>query len=127
MVLKFIFLFAGLSGFLGVALGAFGAHGLRGKLDASAMHAYETAVSYQLFHTLALLVCLLLTIQLGKYWAFTYASFAFTIGILLFSGSLYLLTVFGLKVLGPVTPLGGIFLLAGWILLSLGIWQKFQP
>ena len=127
MITKYIFLFASVSGFIGLALGAFGAHGLRGKLDDSAMHAYETAVSYQLFHSLALLVCLILMTQLGKYWAFTYASYAFSIGILLFSGSLYLLTVFGLKMLGPITPPGGIFLLAGWLLLSLGIWQKYQP
>ena len=126
MITKYIFLFAGFSGFIGVALGAFGAHGLRGKLDESGMHAYETAVSYQLIHTLALLVCLVLMTQLGKYWAFTYASFAFSIGILLFSGSLYLLTVFGLKIFGPITPLGGIFLLAGWVLLSLGIWHKYE-
>ena len=120
---KIIFTFAGFSGLVAVALGAFAAHGLKGKLDQQLLHAFETGVNYQMFHTLVLLQTCFMIQQWGKNWALEYASYAFAMGILLFSGSLYLLALTSMKWLGPITPLGGLFFILGWALLALGIWQ----
>ena len=122
-MLKIIFTFAGISGFVAIALGAFGAHGLRGRLDEASMHAFETAVSYQISHTLVIIFCCIMIEQWGRHWTLEYAAYAFTVGILLFSGSLYLLTVLKITYLGPVTPLGGLCFLIGWTLLTIGIWH----
>jgi uncharacterized membrane protein YgdD (TMEM256/DUF423 family) len=121
---KLALLFAALSGFLSVGLGAFAAHGLRGSLDPRLMNAFETGVSYQMQHSLALLFVGVLSLVWGRHWALDYASYAFMLGIVLFSGSLYLLALTGWKWPGPITPLGGLSFLAGWVLLSIGIWQK---
>ena len=122
-MIKLVFIFAGLSGFLAVALGAFAAHGLRGKLDDRLMHAFETGVSYQISHTLVLILCCVMIEQWGKHWSLEYAAYSFALGIVFFSGSLYLLAVTGMKWLGPVTPIGGLFFMIGWLLLTVGIWQ----
>ena len=122
-MLKLLYIFAGISGFLSVALGAFGAHALRGNLSDRLMHAFETGVAYQLNHTIVLLISCLLIEHWGKHWSLEFAAYGFAVGIVLFSGSLYLLAVTGAKWLGPVTPLGGLFLLAGWCFLTIGIWQ----
>jgi uncharacterized membrane protein YgdD (TMEM256/DUF423 family) len=121
---KWAFLFAAISGLLSVGLGAFAAHSLRGRLDARLMSAFETGVSYQFTHTLALLgVCILMTLW-ERHWSLVYAGYAFMVGIVLFSGSLYLLALTHMKWPGPVTPLGGLFFMLGWALLAVGIWQK---
>jgi len=125
-MLKVIFTFAGLSGLVSVILGAFGAHALRGKLDERLMHAFETGVNYQLGHSIVLLICCMLIQQWGKHWSLEFAAYSFTAGIILFSGSLYLLAITGMKWLGPVTPIGGLCLIVGWTLLSIGIWQNSQ-
>ena len=117
-------MFAAVSGFLSVGLGAFAAHGLRGSLEPRMLSAFETGVSYQLQHSLALLFVGLLSLVWGRHWALDYASYGFMLGIVLFSGSLYLLALTGWKWPGPITPLGGLALLGGWALLSVGIWQK---
>jgi len=122
-MLKLIFTFAGISGLISVVAGAFGAHALRGKLDDRLMHAFETAVSYQISHSLILIVCCLLLEQWGRHWAMEYAAYAFAAGIVLFSGSLYLIALVDARWLGPVTPLGGLCLILGWAMLSIGIWQ----
>ncbi|MBL4679850.1 MAG: DUF423 domain-containing protein [Pseudomonadales bacterium] len=123
-MLKVIFIFAGISGLVSVVLGAFGAHGLRGKLDERMMHAFETGVNYQMTHTLALLICCLFIQQWGKHWSLEYAAYSFTLGIFLFSGSLYLLAMTGMKWLGPITPIGGLCLIIGWCFLTIGIWRN---
>lgn len=104
---------AALSGFLAVGLGAFGAHSLKSTLVASGMtDVWEKAVLYHLVHALVLLM---LARELpARRWAYL----CFAIGMLLFSGSLYLLAVSGVRWLGAITPLGGLCLLAGWFLLS---------
>jgi uncharacterized membrane protein YgdD (TMEM256/DUF423 family) len=104
-------------GFTGVAAGAFGAHGLKGRLSLDEMAVFETAVRYQMWHALALF---------GAAWACSQwpgrapraAGACFAIGILLFSGSLYALALTGLHALGAVTPFGGLALMAGWVLLG---------
>lgn len=104
---------AALSGFLSVALGAFGAHGLKGVLDQYGKGIYETAVQYHMYHSLALLAVGALQICRPKC-NLKLSGGSFIIGMVLFSGSLYLLALTGLKWLGAVTPVGGITLLLGW-------------
>lgn len=110
-------LIGALSGFLGVAAGAFGAHALRGRLGADDLAIFETAARYQMYHALALLA----VAWAADRWpgpATTSAGWLFAGGTLVFSGSLYLLVLSGARWLGAVTPLGGLALLAGWLALG---------
>lgn len=109
-----LLLAAAVLGAVGVALGAFGAHGLRARLDAHALGVWETAVRYHLVHAVALLA-----IALSPHAAALRASgWLFAAGIALFSGSLYVLALGGPRALGPVTPLGGLAFIAGWLWLA---------
>jgi len=109
-----------LFGFLSVALGAFGAHSLKNILDEYGKSVYEKAVLYQMFHSMALFAVGVLQ-HLFKGISFSPAGFGFLIGILLFSGSLYVLAITGIKWLGAITPIGGIAFLFGWAWLISGI------
>jgi uncharacterized membrane protein YgdD (TMEM256/DUF423 family) len=104
---------------LGVALGAFGAHGLKGRLDDYSMGVYEKAVLYHFLHALGLLIVSILP-RVGAISpsAATWVCSLLLAGILLFSGSLYVLALSGMTILGAVTPLGGIAFLAAWFLLA---------
>ena len=105
----------------GVVLGAWGAHGLAAFIGRTDVHAWETAVLYQFFHALALLmVGVLAQRRAGR--ALKIAIYLFIIGTLLFSGSLYLLMLGAPAWLGPVTPIGGTALIAGWLSLLVGVW-----
>jgi len=104
---------AAINGGLAVAAGAFGAHGLQGRIDAQALQVFETAARYQMYHALALAVAALMMRDAAAGPATTAAAF-FLAGILLFSGSLYLLALTGTKALGIVTPFGGLCFLLGW-------------
>ncbi len=108
---------AALSGFLAVALGAFGAHGLKLYLSSDMLVVYQTAVHYQFIHTLALLVVAILMFQFPQVGLLMWAGLAFIAGIIIFSGSLYLLSLSGIKWLGAITPIGGLGFLVGWFLL----------
>ncbi len=110
---------AAICGFLGVALGAFGAHGLKAHLSAQQLQTWHTAVQYHLIHSLALLGVAILMHQSPKP-LISGAGFCFLLGIVLFSGSLYGLALSGPRWLGPITPLGGLMFLLGWLLLALG-------
>lgn len=124
MSVKYFFLFTGLSGLVSVILGAFGTHGLRGKIEDNMLQAFETGVSYQLSHTLALFgVCILMQMW-GVKTALQVAGYGFIIGIVLFSGSLYGLALTGVKWFGPVTPVGGIALISGWAALTYAVWKN---
>jgi uncharacterized membrane protein YgdD (TMEM256/DUF423 family) len=114
---KTFLLIGAVAGFLAVALGAFGAHGLRSRLSPEMLAVFETAVRYHMYHALAIV---LVALMLGRFdgWMFRAAGWAFTVGIVLFSGSLYLLAVTGVTILGAITPLGGVALLLGWGLLA---------
>lgn len=103
-----------ISGFLAVALGAFGAHALKNRLDAYAQGIYQTAVHYQFVHTLALLACALLMLHWQKTTSLMVSATAFAVGIVIFSGSLYILSLTGIRWLGAVTPIGGAAFLLGW-------------
>lgn len=104
-------------GALSVAFGAFGAHALWARLDAGALATFETGARYQMYHALALLAvgCLAARQPSG---ATDTAGLAFVVGIILFSGSLYLMTLLGIRALGAITPLGGVAFLVGWIALA---------
>ena len=104
---------------LAVAAGAFGAHGLRNKLDAYSMSVYEKAVFYHFVHALGIL----LIAVLARTGAITSAgqgraAWLLFIGILIFSGSLYALAISGIRILGAITPIGGVAFIAGWLVLA---------
>ncbi|MCQ3001892.1 DUF423 domain-containing protein [Pseudomonas syringae] len=121
MVRSFLML-AALFGFTGVALGAFAAHALKNRLSPEYLAIFHTGVLYQLIHALAILGVAVLAAQLpGR--LMTWAGFSFALGIVLFSGSLYLLTLTGISKLGIITPFGGLAFLVGWALLGLTAWR----
>jgi uncharacterized membrane protein YgdD (TMEM256/DUF423 family) len=108
---------------IAVAAGAFGAHALRGRLEPDMLAVFETAVRYQMYHALALLAVAWGTTR----WPDGSAALAgglFVAGIVLFSGSLYVLALSGMRWLGAVTPLGGLCFLAGWGTLAWTIWRR---
>ena len=115
---RLFLLLAGINGFLGVALGAFGAHGLRGALanavdGARRIEVWETAAHYQLLHALALALAAYLAQRTASPLA-NLAGYLFQAGIVIFSGSLYSLSISGVRALGAITPLGGLCFLAAW-------------
>ncbi|MDY0937741.1 DUF423 domain-containing protein [Pseudomonas viridiflava] len=121
-MLRSFLMLAAFFGFTGVALGAFAAHGLKGRLTAEYLTIFQTGVLYQLVHALALLGVAVLAAQLpGR--LVTWAGISFAIGILLFSGSLYALTLSGISKLGIITPFGGLAFLFGWATLGLAAWR----
>ena len=116
---------AALSGLLAVGLGAFGAHALRAKLTDEALQVFQTGVSYQMYHALALLAVGIVLARFstdGSVWL-TASGWLFVAGSVLFSGSLYLLALTGTTWLGAITPLGGLAFLAGWLALAIGVWR----
>jgi uncharacterized membrane protein YgdD (TMEM256/DUF423 family) len=112
-----------IAGGLGVVLGAFGAHGLKARVDTDLLAVFETGVRYHMYHALALLV-------VG--WAATRwpgasvaaAGWSFVLGIVVFSGSLYLMTLTGARWLGAITPLGGVAFIVGWVALAVGAFKN---
>lgn len=110
---------AALLGAAGVGLGAFGAHGLRGQLGAQGLETWQTAVTYHLIHALAVLaVGVWLRVAAAAPAVTAFAGWSFVTGVVLFSGSLYLLALGGPRWLGPVTPLGGVAFIVGWLALA---------
>lgn len=114
---------AALSGFLAVALGAFGAHGLKQRLSVDLLAVYQTGVQYHFYHTFALLVVGLLLLQMPGNGALRWSGILFIVGIVIFSGSLYVLSLTGVRWLGAITPLGGVAFLAAWLLLARAAWM----
>ena len=107
---------AGLLGFLGVLLGAFGAHGLKSRIEPAMLETFEVGVRYHLVHAVALLVVALMS-QQQSCSCIKVAGWSFTVGIVIFSGTLYVLAVTGMKWLGAITPIGGVAFMVGWIAL----------
>jgi uncharacterized membrane protein YgdD (TMEM256/DUF423 family) len=103
--------------FVAVLAGAFGAHGLKTRLEPEALDIYEVAVKYQMYHSLALILVGVLSYQPSA--KLSAAAWAFVSGIIIFSGSLYLLALTGLRWLGAITPIGGVAFLIGWLVLTL--------
>jgi uncharacterized membrane protein YgdD (TMEM256/DUF423 family) len=107
-------------GALAVALGAFGAHGLKTRVDADLLAVFETGVRYHMYHALALLAVGLTAMTRNSAWI-NAAGWLFVIGIVVFSGSLYLLTATGMRWLGAITPIGGVAFIVGWAALAVGV------
>ena len=120
-MLNALMTFGALSAATSVVLGAFGAHALKGKLSISSQATFETAVHYQMTHSLGLLLVGVLMIVLGVKTPWLTAAWSFTVGIFLFSGSLYGLALLGWRWLGPVTPVGGALFIVGLLALAYGL------
>ena len=109
-----------ISGGLAVMIGAFGAHGLKDKLTEKMLANYMTGVEYHFYHTFALLAVGLLAMHFQPR-LLTASGWSFTIGILIFSGSLYAMAMTGITRLGAITPIGGLLFIAGWVLLAAAV------
>lgn len=114
---KTFLLVGALAAFTGVAFGAFGAHALRTRLSPDMLAVFETGVRYQMYHSFAILIVGLILGRLGG-WLIATAGWLFTAGIVLFSGSLYVLALTGVTALGAITPIGGLLFLLGWACLA---------
>ncbi|RIH66047.1 DUF423 domain-containing protein [Mariniphaga sediminis] len=108
---------------LAVALGAFGAHGLKSQLSTDMLQTYKTGVEYHFYHALGLLLIGILAVMYPS-GLLKWSAILLTAGIIVFSGSLYVLAVSGIKWLGAITPLGGLSFIAGWVVLFLAVWKK---
>nr|WKN38384.1 DUF423 domain-containing protein [Tunicatimonas sp. TK19036] len=118
---KFVLMTAAALGGLSVMIGAFGAHALQTTLEAQGrIETFETAVKYQFYHTLALFLIGLLMFRLQDR-LLDYAAYSMMGGILVFSGSLYILCLSGVRWLGAITPIGGLLFIVGWVLLLLSV------
>ena len=113
---------ASVLGGISVVLGAFASHGLKGKLSESALAIWETGTKYQMYHALALFLTALLLHRLPHSLPLIVAGYAFIAGIIVFSGSLYTLSLSGIRWFGAITPLGGVALIIGWISLAVAAW-----
>jgi uncharacterized membrane protein YgdD (TMEM256/DUF423 family) len=107
---------------IAVVLGAFGAHGLKSRVDPAMLAVFETGVRYQMYHALALLAVGLARVHWPSA-LFSAAGWFFLAGIAIFSGSLYLMTATGARWLGAITPIGGVAFILGWIALAAGAWR----
>ena len=116
--MKLFLLIGSISAFLFVAIGAFGAHALKAKLEAGGyVETFNTGVQYHMIHSIAIIGVALLTQHLNSTGLLYGAGWAFVIGIIIFSGSLYVLSITGMSILGAITPIGGLAFLTGWVLL----------
>ena len=112
-----------LSGMLAVIFGAFGAHALKGRLDDYAMGVFETAVQYHFYHSFALLAVGIIALSQPQVALLKSSGWLFFLGLLIFSGSLYILSLTGIRWLGAITPLGGLAFIAGWACLAVTGWK----
>jgi uncharacterized membrane protein YgdD (TMEM256/DUF423 family) len=118
--MKLFLSIAALLGFLSVAFGAFGAHALKEKIAPDMLEVFKTGVQYQMYHALALVGVAILLKFFPESNLLNYSGWFFIAGVILFSGSLYGLSLTGIRAFGPVTPFGGLCFLTGWLLLLIG-------
>lgn len=116
---KLFMVLGSLNALISVALGAFGAHGLKSRLSPDMLAVYQTGVHYHMMHALGIIAVALIVDRLGGTAMAAWSGGLFCAGIVFFSGSLYILSITGIKWLGAITPLGGIAFLVGWALLAL--------
>lgn len=121
--MKTFIIIAAINAALAVALGAFGAHGLEGKIADKYLETWQTGVQYQMFHAGGLFVIGLLWNHLSSHNLLSWSGWAMLAGIILFSGSLYILSVSGISKLGMITPLGGVAFITAWILMIVAVYK----
>ena len=115
------FLIAGIIfAMLGVVLGAFAAHGLKSRISADMVAVFQTGVQYQFYHGLGLILLALVSVHVSSN-LITYSGYLMIAGVICFSGSLYALALTGIKFFGPITPLGGVFFILGWLLMLVAV------
>jgi len=124
--MKSILIVAAISGLLAVILGAFGAHALKGELNPEMLEVYKTGNQYQFYHTFALLAVGIL-MNFNRSQALKWSAYLFITGLVLFSGSLYILAISGIKALGMITPFGGTAWIVAWILLIVHCNRQVNP
>ncbi|MFL6557549.1 MAG: DUF423 domain-containing protein [Bacillus sp. (in: firmicutes)] len=124
--MKAFIIIGAINAFIAVALGAFGAHGLKDKLDAHYLEIWKTGVTYQMFHAIGILIIgLLISKVAAASPQFTWSGWLMLAGIIFFSGSLYVLSLTKIGILGAITPIGGVCFLAAWILIVVGAVKHF--
>jgi uncharacterized membrane protein YgdD (TMEM256/DUF423 family) len=122
--MKLFIMLGSLNAMLAVVLGAFGAHGLKSRVTTDMLSVWQTGVQYQMFHALGLvLIGILIQLQ-PQVGALRLSGYLLLAGIALFSGSLYLMVLSGVRALGAITPIGGVSFILGWLLLAVGIWRN---
>jgi len=119
---RVFFVLGALSAFIGVAAGAFGTHGLKIRMSAEMLSVFEVGVRYQMYHAFALIIAAWVQAKWPSS-IVTTGGWFFVIGTIFFSGSLYLMSVTGVRWLGAITPLGGLAFLAGWVCIAWGAWR----
>ncbi len=120
---KFALMAGSLSGLFAVVFGAFGAHALKARLSPESLAAFQTGVQYQMLHALALVLTGILILQLRDSASLEWAARLFFTGIVLFSGSIYLLTLTDMRWPGPITPVGGLCFIAAWAMLATAVYR----
>lgn len=123
--MKVFAILGAVSALLSVALGAFGAHALKNTLSPAMQVTFETGVRYQMYHSLALFVVAWAIDRFGPS-LFAPAGWFLVAGIVIFSGSLYILTISGIRWLGAITPIGGVSFIIGWGMLAYGFWKNLN-
>lgn len=113
-------------GMIGVGLGAFGSHMLGDAIGEDSMKTFQTGIQYHFIHALAMLIVAVAMGVWGESRGLAWAAWLFLAGIVLFSGSLYLLSTTGLRIFGPITPLGGVAFIAGWVMLALSAGRRSE-
>lgn len=122
--MKLFILTGSLNALLAVALGAFGAHGLKSRVTAEMLTVWQTGVQYQMFHALGLILIGILMQLQPQLSTLRLSGYLLLVGIALFSGSLYLMVLSGLRALGAITPLGGVSFILGWLILAVRVWRN---
>ncbi|OED33322.1 DUF423 domain-containing protein [Planococcus maritimus] len=119
--MKFFLIAGAVNGLLAVAFGAFGAHLLEGRVADKYLDTWQTAVQYQMFHSIGLIAVAILmsSALIGPISSLSWAGYLMLAGIVIFSGSLYVLSLSGISVLGAITPIGGLAFIAGWVMLMI--------
>ncbi len=123
---KTFLVIAAISGLMAVVIGAFGAHGLKNRVAEDLMAVYQTGVQYHFYHTFALLFTGVLLQQYPQAVLLNWSGWLFVVGVLVFSGSLYVLALTGVKWLGAITPIGGVAFIAGWLILALAVYRHAE-
>lgn len=121
---KTFLLLGSINAFVAVALGAFGAHGLRSRITEEMLTIYQTGIHYHMFHAIGLLIVGVVSQWISNSTYIAWAGWSMTLGILIFSGSLYALSISGLRWFGAITPIGGLGFLIGWLLFAFAVYKQ---